>query len=95
MTDRIELPAGPVVKAVAAAPALDDPIGTYDTNLYRGAPSGYPILTTDNALKVMSVATGSRPAASSVPAAMIFDVTLGIPIWSNGANWVNATGTIV
>lgn len=40
-----------------------------------------------------ALATGSRPSASTVGAgAMIFDTTLGQPIWSDGTNWVDATG---
>lgn len=37
--------------------------------------------------------TATRPAASSVGVGtMIFDATLGIPLWSNGAGWRDATG---
>lgn len=38
--------------------------------------------------------TGSRPSSPSV-GQMYFDTTLGKPIWHNGANWVDATGTAV
>jgi hypothetical protein len=40
-------------------------------------------------------ATGSRPAATVGAGAMIFDTTLGKPIWSDGTNWKDATGTNV
>jgi len=40
--------------------------------------------------------TAGRPAASSVPVGFSgYDSTLGIPIWSNGTNWRNASGTTV
>jgi len=43
-----------------------------------------------------AVATGSRPSASTAGAgATVFDTTLGQPIWSDGTNWVDATGTTV
>lgn len=43
-----------------------------------------------------SGATGSRPAASSVLIGYpFFDTTLGHPIWSDGTNWVDATGSTV
>jgi hypothetical protein len=43
--------------------------------------------------------TANRPV--SVPRAPLaigqyyFDTTLGIPIWWNGTNWINASGTVV
>ena len=37
--------------------------------------------------------TATRPAANSVGVGtMIFDATLGIPLWSNGTGWRDATG---
>jgi hypothetical protein len=48
------------------------------------------------AIQTAAVATGSRPAAAIARAgAMVFDTTLGKPIWSNGTNWVDATGAVV
>jgi hypothetical protein len=38
--------------------------------------------------------TGSRPV-SPVTGQRYFDTTLGIPIWYDGANWIDATGTTV
>ena len=39
--------------------------------------------------------TKQRPTAGLMPGMEIFDFTLGIPIWRNGANtgWVDATGS--
>lgn len=47
-------------------------------------------------VRVKSAATGSRPAAATVGAgAMFLDSTLNKPIWSDGTNWRDATGTVV
>lgn len=48
------------------------------------------------AVRTGAFATGSRPAAATAGAgAMVFDTTLGKPVFSNGTNWVDATGTVV
>ena len=48
------------------------------------------------AVQTGAVATGSRPSASTAGAgAMVFDTTLNKPIWSDGTNWRDATGTTV
>ena len=53
-------------------------------------------ITKDGVFKTLAVATGSRPSASTVGAGgMIFDTTLAKPIWSDGTNWKDATGTTV
>ena len=39
--------------------------------------------------------TANRPAIGENIGQMYFDTTLGIPIWYNGAKWVNSSGTIV
>ncbi len=39
--------------------------------------------------------TASRPTSLATNGTMYFDTTLGIPIWYDGTNWVDATGTIV
>lgn len=43
--------------------------------------------------------TANRPASTTNIKLQIgryyFDTTLGIPIWWRGANWINASGTIV
>jgi len=38
--------------------------------------------------------TGERPTVTAI-GYQYFDVTLGYPIWWNGTNWVNASGTTV
>ena len=64
-----------------------------DTSLVRAAAG---VLRTGSVLAVAAVATGSRPSAATVGAGgMIFDSTLGKPIWSDGSNWVDATGATV
>lgn len=48
------------------------------------------------AIRTGAMTTGSRPtAATAGPGAMIFDSTLGKPIWSTGSGWVDANGTAV
>lgn len=39
--------------------------------------------------------TANRPTLRLLTGQYYFDTTLGIPIWWNGTNWVDATGTIV
>ena len=43
--------------------------------------------------------TANRPLTTGNPKLAVgsnyFDTTLGIPIWWNGTNWVNASGTTV
>lgn len=47
-------------------------------------------------IKSAIVATSGRPTASSVGnGAMLYDSTLGKPIWSNGSVWKDASGTTV
>ena len=47
-------------------------------------------------LKLPVPATGDRPAASDAGVgAMLYDSTLGKPIWSNGSVWKDSTGTTV
>lgn len=36
-----------------------------------------------------------RPDANLLIGQSFFDTTLGLPIWWNGANWIDATGTVV
>ena len=40
-------------------------------------------------------ATADRPAASLYTGQYYFDTDLGIPIWYNGSDWVDAAGTVV
>jgi hypothetical protein len=47
-------------------------------------------------LATQAVVTSGRPAANSVPAGtLMYDSTLGKPIWSNGTNWHDASGAVV
>jgi hypothetical protein len=39
--------------------------------------------------------TALRPTTDLQVGQFYFDTSLGIPIWWNGTNWVNATGTVV
>lgn len=39
--------------------------------------------------------TSSRPTERLQVGQYYFDTTLGIPIWYDGADWVDATGTVV
>lgn len=39
--------------------------------------------------------TAARPSATGIAGMMIYDSTLGKPIWSNGTAWRDATGTAV
>lgn len=43
---------------------------------------------------VRSSTTAARPSVTAV-GMMVFDTTLGKPIWWNGAVWKDATGTTV
>jgi hypothetical protein len=46
--------------------------------------------------RTRAVATGARPSAGSVPeGTQLYDTTLNVPIWSDGATWRNAAGTAV
>ena len=38
--------------------------------------------------------TANRPTQSLQIGQFYFDTTLGIPIWYNGTDWVDATGTV-
>jgi len=39
--------------------------------------------------------TANRPSLKLQTGQFYFDTTLGIPIWYNGSNWINASGTTV
>lgn len=45
-------------------------------------------------LRLTAAVTGSRPASPNA-GECYFDTTLGIPIWYDGANWIDATGSTV
>jgi hypothetical protein len=42
-----------------------------------------------------SGATADRPTTSLQVGQFYFDTTLGYPVWYNGTDWVDATGTVV
>lgn len=66
---------------------------TYDIGVASFRPR---YLRVGTAVQTGSGATGSRPAAATAgTGAMWFDTTLGKPIWSTGAAWVDATGAVV
>jgi hypothetical protein len=67
----------------------------FDVELSRKAANVLGLATGD-VFRHNSGVTASRPSAAAVGAgAEWFDTTLGKPIWSNGANWVDATGATV
>jgi hypothetical protein len=49
----------------------------------------------NRAFVTMSGTTSQRPTSSAVQGQYYFDTTLDIPIWRNGSDWVDATGTPV
>lgn len=53
-------------------------------------------ITAGGFVRCATYATASRPSASTAGAgAMIYDSTLGKPLWSNGSAWRDAAGTAV
>lgn len=54
----------------------------------------YPIDPSEYAQLDPNGATAARPSAPQT-GQFFFDTSLGIPIWWNGAVWVNATGGTV
>ncbi len=54
---------------------------------------------TQQAINILSTpsagTTALRPTTGLQVGQFYFDTSLGIPIWWNGTNWVNATGTVV
>ena len=44
--------------------------------------------------QTISGTAAQRPAVNLYIGQMYFDTTVGIPIWWNGTDWVDATGTI-
>jgi hypothetical protein len=66
--------------------------------LYFNQLNGFTIGLNSNivALNIPSSGTtAARPTTSLQVGQMYFDITLGIPIWWDGTNWVDATGTTV
>ena len=42
-----------------------------------------------------SGSTAARPTRRVQVGQYYFDTTIGLPIWYNGTNWINAAGTVV
>lgn len=55
----------------------------------------YQVLDVANPDKLPSYTTAGRPAAASVPLSTIWNSTTGIPNFSNGVAWIDATGAVV
>lgn len=56
---------------------------------------GFPISLTTGA-SIPAVTTANRPMLQShEKGVMVLDTTLGKPIWWNGTNWIDSSGTIV
>jgi len=70
----------------------------HNSTLSRDAANAHPIsaitdLTSELSLDTADI-TASRPPMP-VTGQRYFDTTLGIPIWYDGSNWIDATGTTV
>jgi len=69
--------------------------GYYITYYKRTSGDPVEIALTDNGVTFNNTgATSERPSAPST-GQQWFDTTIGIPIWHNGTNWVDASGTTV
>lgn len=69
--------------------------GTMETKLTVVGRTNTPLFQWDictHRMRIEHGVTGSRPA-SPATGQMYFDTTLGMPIWYDGTNWVDATGT--
>jgi hypothetical protein len=71
----------------------------YDSEMYR---AGNGVLGVTGAIRTSTYISSNifntvgRPSAATCGAgAMIYDTTLQKPVWSDGANWRDATGTVV
>ena len=76
---------------------------TYEGSSYVATQPSNNVLPTDTdywqfiggGVKYMHGETEDRPTDNLVIGQMFFDTTLGKPIWYDGTNWVDATGTSV
>jgi len=85
----------PALPVAPMAAYLPESGGTVTGLLTLGG-SPAALTATTGTLASGSGPTTGRPSASAAGvAAMWFDTTLGIPVWSDGSAWVNATGTPV
>jgi hypothetical protein len=53
------------------------------------------VVTAHGPLRLFTCTTADRPNPDDLDGSMIFDTTLGKPIWAFGGNWVDATGAVV
>lgn len=73
----------------------------YNDSTYMAKKPSHNILPTDTeywqfvAGGYESGSTLERPTSNIMVGKLYFDTTLGKPIWYNGTNWVDATGTQV
>jgi hypothetical protein len=81
---------------------LHNDLSTGGYHLYFPADNGIGALTNDGAGNLSWASNYITPNSTTVgrPVSPVlgqqdFDTTLGIPIWFDGANWVNALGTLV
>jgi hypothetical protein len=91
---------GPVAYADAAGTATSSSYATtatsssYATTATTATSSSYATTSSLSIVSERSRAGSTRP--TSVQAgSMFFDTSLGVPIWYDGSNWINATGSIV
>ncbi len=70
--------------------------GATDVTLGRLGVGVIGVINAGEALRTGRGATGTRPSAATVGSGgMWYDSTLDKPIWSDGANWRDAAGTLV
>jgi len=66
--------------------------------LYFNQLNGFNVEVSNNITALNTPSSGitaDRPATDLQVGQYYFDTTLGIPIWWDGTNWVDATGTTV
>jgi hypothetical protein len=66
--------------------------------LYFNQLNGFNLGVNNNLIALNTPSAGTtanRPATNLQVGQQYFDTTLGIPIWWDGTNWVDATGTTV
>jgi len=92
-------PQNPVrmVAVIVADAAIANP-GESNPSIARDSVTGAQVYWTGTKyirLSVISGATGDRPASPDIDDAHYLDTDLGIPIWYDGSNWIDATGSTV
>lgn len=82
------------VSLILSLPLAGQTWNIIDGDYFSIGPTGN--FSTDGSISAGPYATIDRPLASDLGvSAQIFDTTLGKPIWSNGTDWVDATGAVV